>query len=668
MKRIKFRETPTNQKRRLAVFFAFVVLGMAVLTFRLGWYQIIRREYFYDLALNQRTTDATVTADRGAIYDRNGKTLAVSSVTYTIWARPAYCATGKTDEAKAERLSKTVSGLAETLEMDEETVRETLTSEKSLIRVAKYVSRNAAEDIRKSGYPGISIQEDSTRTYPMGAFAAHLIGGTTDDNVGLSGLELQYNSVLSGTSGRKIISTDAGQRTLATDKKRVYDAQDGLSLVTTIDEVIQHYTEQAIEEVYGTTGAKRVMAIVTNPMTNEILAMATYPEFDPNDARTPLDPKEAEKVEAFSSEEKMDYWNRMWRNPLISDTYEPGSTFKLITSSIALEEGISSPNETFRCTGYHTVKGTSVVLKCWRYYSPHGLETLTEAVKNSCNPVFMQLSERIGKETFYNYLELFNLNSRTGIDFPGEAYNLIQAKSAIGPVELATMSYGQGIAVTPISLVTAISSIVNGGYLMEPHLVKALVDEDGNEVETFDPTVVRRILSQKTCDEMKAIMEVSAANSTASVPGYRIGGKSGTADKPEDGEYRGNTESSFLVVAPIDDPRLCILVIVDSPQGVKFGSTTAGPGVKYILENTLRYLNIEPQYTEAERKAMNSNTVTVPNVTGEAYEDAAGILAGLELTFTVTPETESDDFSVVNQYPQAGTEVEKGTLVYLYSR
>ncbi|MBR5741414.1 MAG: PASTA domain-containing protein [Firmicutes bacterium] len=668
MKRIKYRETPVVQKKRLAFFFAFLVLGMAVLTFRLGWYQIIRREYFYDLALDQQTSDATVTASRGTIYDANGKTLAVSSVTYTIWARPGYVATGKTDEAKAERLTKTVKGLSEILGIDEETVRATLTAEKALIRVAKYVPRDAAEEVRKNAFPGISLQEDSTRTYPMGAFAAHLIGGTTDDNVGLSGLELQYNSVLSGTSGRKIITTDAGQRALAVSDTKVYEAQDGLSVVTTIDEVIQHYTEQAIEQVCLDTEAKRVMAIVTDPMTNAIYAMATYPEFDPNDPRTPLDEAEAAVVASLPNEEKMEYWNRMWRNPLVSDTYEPGSTFKLVTTSIALEEGLSYVGEVFRCTGYHTVAGTTQVLKCWRYYNPHGLETLSDAVKNSCNPVFMQIAERIGKERFYEYLNLFNINGRTGIDFPGEAYNLIQPKATSGPVELATMSYGQGIAVTPISLVTAVGAMVNGGYLMEPHLVKELVNADGETVETFEPTVTRRILSAKTCEELKGVMENAAENSTASVPGYRIGGKSGTADKAEDGEYRGNTCSSFLAVAPIDDPKLLVLVIVDSPQGVKFGSTTAGPGVKYILENCLRYLNIEPHYTAAELAAMKTNKVTVPNVTGEAYEDAAGILAGLELDFAVTPETDTDEFTVVNQYPAPGTEAEKGSLVYLYSR
>ena len=668
MKRIRFRKTPVDQKKRLAFFFAFVVIGTAVLSFRLGWYQIIRREYFYDLALSQQTTDAAVTASRGSITDANGKTLAVSSVTYTIWARPAYVPTGKTDEAKAARLEKTVKGLSEILEIDEETMRGILTADKALNRVAKYVSRDKAEEIRKNAFPGISIQEDSSRTYPMGAFAAHVIGGTTDDNVGLSGLELQYNSVLSGTAGRKIITTDAGKRALAGTDTKVYEAQDGLTVVTTIDEVIQHYTEQAIKETCETTGAKRVMAIVTNPMTNEIYAMATYPEFDPNDPRTPLDSAEAEAVAALPNEEKLDYWNQMWRNPLISDTYEPGSTFKLITTSICLEEALSYTEERFVCTGYHTVAGTTQVLKCWRYYNPHGSETLAEAVANSCNPVFMQLAERIGKAKFYDYLSRFNPNSRTGIDFPGEAYNLIQPKSTSGPVELATMSYGQGIAVTPISLVTAISAIVNGGYLMEPHLVKALVNADGEVVETYEPTVTRRILSAKTCEEMRAIMEGAAENSTASVPGYRIGGKSGTADKAENGAYRGNTYSSFLTVAPIDDPKLLVLVIVDSPQGVKFGSTTAGPAVKSILENSLRYLNVEPHYTEKELAAMNSTMVAVPNVVGEAYEDAAGILAGLELEFTVTPEPETDEFTILNQYPAAGTEVEKGSVVYLYAQ
>ena len=663
--------TKLNQKR-LVIFFGIVVVLLTVLLFRLGWYQIIRSEYFSTLAAEQQTQDTPITAKRGIIYDRNGKELVVNTVTYTIWAWPKNVASGKTDEAKATRLAETTKVLAELLEVDELTMRATLTQEKSLVRVKKYVDRTTAEAIRAEGLPGISIAEDVKRSYPLGAFASHVLGSTTDDNQGLAGLEMWYNSYLSGTAGRWITSTDGAQQSLGSDQEKYYEAEDGLSLVLTIDEVIQHYTEKAIARVQNDTQAKRVWCLVMDPKTGDVLAMAQTPEYDPNDPRTPLDETEAAYVAGLSNEEKMEYWNQMWRNSLVSDVYEPGSTFKLLTTAIALEEGVTKPTEMFNCSGFHTVAGTNVTLKCWRSYNPHGSENLTMAVRNSCNPVFIQLAQRLGKTTIYDYLELFGLMGRTGIDYPGEAYNLLQAESAVGPVELATISYGQGIATTPISMLTAISALGNGGYLMEPRLVKELVDSDGNVVERYEPVVLRQVLSSETCAEMQKIMEFVVEDGgagAAKIAGYRIGGKTGTADKVENGAYRGNTYSSTVALAPIDDPRLAILLVVDSPQGVKYGSITAAPGVGYILQDTLRYLNIQPQYSEEELAQQASGMTVVPNVTGEHFSVGIGVLAGAGLKYEVSPADESgEDFSIVDQYPKAGETVKKGTVVYLYRK
>jgi stage V sporulation protein D (sporulation-specific penicillin-binding protein) len=358
----------------------------------------------------------------------------------------------------------------------------------------------------------------------------------------------------------------------------------------------------------------------------------------------------------------------MWRNPMISDTYEPGSTFKLITTSIALEEGVTNPNEKFVCTGSTVVAGTK--LSCWRSYKPHGEQTLTKAVQNSCNPVFVQLSQRLGLTTYYKYLEKFGLMEKTGIDYPGEGGNILQNKDTAGPVGLATMSYGQGIAVTPISLLTAVSALGNDGMLMQPRLVKALLDDDGNIIERFEPQESRQVVSKQTADEMCLIMESvvsEGGGGTAKVAGYRIGGKTGTANKVVNGVYVNDTYSSFIGMVPMDEPQLAILLVVDSPQGVKFGSQTAAPGVKAILEETLRYLNIQTSYSEEEKAQMESAMVSVPAVTGENFSEAIGILGGAELTYIVSPTVEGDhDFTIVDQYPKAGEKVKKGTNVYLY--
>ncbi|MDD4583674.1 MAG: penicillin-binding transpeptidase domain-containing protein, partial [Eubacteriales bacterium] len=567
-----------------------------------------------------------------------------------------------------KKRENTATVLSEILEMDQEEVLKIISAKKSLVKVAKYVNKEKADLIREAQLPGISIAEDVKRYYPLGAFASHVLGSTTDDNRGLSGIELKYDKYLSGTPGRWIKNTDVAGDSLSYGIEKYYQAEDGLSVVLTIDEVIQHYVEKNIKQVQANTQAKRVFCIIMDPRTGDILAMAMTPDFDPNDPRTPLDKKEEEYVKGLSNENKLIYWNEMWRNPMVSDTYEPGSTFKLITTSIALEEGVTNPNENFTCTGSYMVAGTK--LSCWRSYRPHGTQTLTKAVQNSCNPVFVQLALRLGIETYYEYLEKFGLMEKTGIDFPGEGGNILQNKETAGPVGLATMSYGQGIAVTPISLVSAISALGNNGMLMQPRLVKALLDQDGNIIESFEPQIIRQVVSQQTAGEMSLIMETvvsEGGGGTAKVPGYRIGGKTGTANKVVNGVYVDDTYSSFIGMAPMDDPQLTILLVVDSPQGVKFGSQTAAPGVKAILEETLRYLSIQPSYSDEERIKIEGQMVIVPSLINENFSEAIGILGGAELSYIVSPTTESnEDFTIVDQYPKAGEKVKKGTNVYLY--
>jgi Cell division protein FtsI/penicillin-binding protein 2 len=620
------------------------------------------------MAVEQQTRDVPIPAKRGVITDRNGKELAISAVTNSIWARPGSVKDAKTKADSEEQVVHTAEVLAKILDMDKNEVKGIITQNRSLVKIAKYVSKENADKIRQENLKGIEIAEDVKRYYPMGAFMSHLLGSTTDDNRGLAGIELKYDKYLSGVPGRWIKNTDRDGDSLSYGVEKYFQAENGLNLVLTVDEVIQHYVEKALDTVQVNTQADRVMSIVMDPKTGDILAMAVTPDYDPNNPRVPLVSGGAAYVDSLSDKEKVDYWNSMWRNPLVSDTYEPGSTFKLLTTSIALEEGVTSLTDKFVCTGTIVVAGQT--LKCWRSYNPHGAETLVQAVGNSCNPVFVQLAQRVGAVKYFDYLERFGLRDRTGIDYPGEGYAILQDEKTAGPVGLATMSYGQGIAVTPIQLITAVSALGNDGKLMQPRIVKELKDDDGNVVKKFDTKVVRQIVSKETAEEMCLIMESVVdvgGGQTAKISGYRIGGKTGTANKAEGGGYSSETYSSFIGMAPMNDPSIAILLIVDNPKGVKFGSQTAAPGVRMILEETLRYLNVKPSYSQQEIESMQSKMVTVPDVTNKNLSDAVGILSGVSLNYTVSPSnTGGEDFVIVDQYPKAGEKMDKGGTVCLY--
>lgn len=659
--------TNKNKRRLIFVFIVSCTLCMG-LAFRVGWIQVVASDKYAKMAVEQQTRDVPIPAKRGIIYDRNGKELAISAVTSSIWARPGVVKDAPSTEESAIKQEQTASKLAEILEMDKDAILKTISQERSLVRVAKYVDKERSDRIRDERLNGIEIAEDVKRYYPMGSFAAHLLGSTTDDNRGLAGIELKYDKYLSGIPGRWIKNTDRDGDSLAYGVEKYFQAENGLNLVLTIDEVIQHYTEKSLDTVMANTQSDRAMCIIMDPKTGDILAMASTPDYDPNDSRTPLTSGGAAYVESLSDKEKLNYWNAMWRNPLVSDTYEPGSTFKLLTTAIALEEGVTRLDDNFVCTGDIIVAGQR--LKCWRSYNPHGAQNLIEAVGNSCNPVFVQLAQRIGYETYFDYMELFGLRDKTGIDYPGEGYAILQSEETAGPVGLATMSYGQGIAVTPIQLITAISALGNEGKLMQPRIVKELRDSDGNVIQSFNTKVVRKVVSKETADEMCLIMESVVAEGgggNAKVPGYRIGGKTGTANKAKGGGYSNETFSSFIGMAPMDDPQISILLIVDNPKGVKFGSLTAAPGVKSILEETLRYMDLKPSYNEEELQAIQSEQAIVPDVTNINFSDAIGILAGTSLNYTITPATDSgEDFIIEDQYPKPGEKMQKGGTVCLY--
>ena len=631
------------------------------LIIRTGYLQLIKGEWLSTKASEQQTREIPIEPKRGTIYDANMKELAVSVTKYTVWCKPVEV---KDKKDVAEKL-------ASILGKEEEEVSKLVNKKNTaLVRIQRWIDDETATKIRDLSLSGIWVAEDNQRYYPYGNFAAYVLGHTAADSTGIAGIEMQYNSKLQGKAGKLIVSTDASGREIPQGSETYYEPVQGNGLVLTIDEVIQHYAEKAIEKAYEVTGAKRVNVIAMDPKTGDILAMASKPDYDPNDSRTAIYPYYQELLEEYSDKEKINGYYAMWRNPLINDTYEPGSTFKLITSSASVEEGVVSDKDKFVCTGSVTVGGRKI--KCWRHYRPHGEQTFAQGVQNSCNPVFVELSNRLGVSKFYDYIEAFGFKSKTGIDLPGEAKGIIYNEKNVGPVELATMSFGQSISVTPIQLITAISSIANDGELMQPRLVKGYTDNKGNVIEEIAPKSVRKVVSEETSKKMLEIAQSVVSDGggkTAYLPGYRLGGKTGTAQKVVDGVYaQGKYICSFVGIAPTDDPQIVVLATVDEPtEGSLFGSTTAGPIIKEIMSEALPYLGVEPKYTEEEKAENEKVKVVVPDVRNLAIEDAAKVLEESKLKVNLDPDVDVPEGSkVTDMFPKPGVKVSEGSSISIY--
>ena len=667
---VKDSKTTYRSRKRILLIFFFVVVVFSALALRLGWHMIIKGDEYAVKASKQQTIDKVVTAVRGDILDSSGNQLAISATTHTIWVRPATVKrNGKTDAEIEGNAREEARQLSELLGLEEESVYETITSDKVLIRIAKFVDNETTEAVRKENFAGIEIVQDVRRYYPLGAFACQVLGLTNDDGDGMTGLELFYERYLSGINGRWITSKDNKKNPLVYADSKYYNAQDGYTIVTTIDQNIQHTVEEKVAKYYELKHADRVSCIVMDPNTGAILAMAQSDEFDPNNPRDPQ-PGDEEVFFAMSDEEKVAYWNRRWRSFCISDTYEPGSTFKLVTTAIALDAGVTSMEDTFQCNGYLNIYDRTI--HCWNFPRRHGTVTLPEAIFNSCNVSMVYLADRMGRNTFYKGLQSFGLTEKTGVDFPGEASNQIYSYARMNPVEMANMGFGQGISVTPVSLCTAVSAIVNGGYLLQPRLVKEIRDADGKVVESFGRTVKNIAISQETSDDMREIMKfvVDKGGSYYQLPGYALGGKTGTAQKPIPGGYsEHDVYASYIGVAPIDDPRFVVLVLVDTPRAAdNHGSFVAAPCAGEIIEELLRYMNIEPKYTEEEIAKLTSAMVEVPDLTGVGLEVLPGKL-GRYLNYSPSPalpEDELVEIVVTDQYPKPGTKIEKGSTVIIY--
>ena len=593
-KRIDPLRVSLTDKKRLTLAFGVFCIVLVLLGARMGYLQIVKGDDLKKKAISQQTKDELVESKRGEITDCKGNKLAVSTIRYSIWVRPSSIIGKETDPEKQNaKMEETAGELAKILNKDESDLLADMKKKIPLVKVAKYQTGEVVDKIREASLDGVSITEETKRAYPLDNFASQLLGSVTDDNNGLSGLEQYYNKELRGSAGRWVQSKDAAGNSLFYGEEKYYAPEDGNSLELTLDEVIQHYAEDAVAWTKNKTGASRVRCIVMDPKTGGVLAMAATGGFDPNNARDGSSKYDKEKLSKMSPKKQLEYLNKIWRNPLVNDTYEPGSTFKLFTLAMALEEDLTNFGEHFNCSGSINVNGTRI--KCAVFPGAHGYQSLVQGLGNSCNPVFVTLAKRIGIKRFYRYLSLFGFDEKTGIDYPGEASAIFQDEKSAGPVGTATIGFGQGIAVTPIQLITGVCSLVNDGALMKPHIVKAIKDRKGNVVKEIKPKKVRQTVSLDTSKKIRKGMEYVVSKGgadKAQIKGYRIGGKTGTANKvdPKTGKYGKQIIPSFIGVAPINDPQICVLYIVDDPPGEAFGSTVAAPGARRVMKSTLRYL------------------------------------------------------------------------------
>lgn len=641
-----------KMKRKLLFFLSVFTLSIIGLIFRIGYLQIAQGSALQELAYEQHTRDRLISPQRGTIYDRNGVELAKSATVTTIGVI----------HAQIEDNEQVAKVLSEKLELDYEEVKKKVDNIVALERIQSKVDKEIADEIRKLNLPGVKIDEDSKRYYPYSHLASHVIGFVGKDNQGIIGLEVKYDQYLKGSPGKILTETDGKGRKLKDSPEKRIEPIPGNHLVTTIDMTIQQYAEQALEKAIKAKGATRGSIIVMNPQNGEIYAMANQPNYDLNQPFTINKPEIQEIWDTLSSEEQYKELNKMWRNFVINDTYEPGSTFKILTSSMGLEEKVIDIDSHFHCKGYHMVGGR--MIKCWRYPRAHGSETFLEGVQNSCNPVFMEVAERVGPKKFNEYMKMFGCNEKTGIDVPGEAVGIMHELKDIGPVELATMSFGQSFQITPLQLLRASSAVVNGGYLITPHFGSEIIDNEGEVIKKLEYHKGKQVISKETSDTMKKILESVVAEGTgnkAYIPGYRIGGKTATSEKLPRSSKK--YIASFLGFAPAEDPQVMALVIIDEPQGIYYGGTVAGPVMKEILDNTLPYLNIKPVYSKEELEMDEVEKVVVPNLISKKLEAAKKELKNIDLGVELIGTGDT----IQDQFPLAGDEVNPKSKVILYT-
>lgn len=652
-------------KKRLRNILFILLIIIILLVGRIGFIQFVQGVELSNMAYEQQTLDRSINPKRGTIYDRTGKNiLAVSSTVETVTVNP-----GNISKEDKEKVAKKLS---EIFELDYEATLKKVNKRSSIETIAKKVDKTKTDELRiwmeeNNIITGINIDEDTKRYYPNNNLASQIIGFCGSDNQGLDGIEAKYEKELAGSKGTIERHADAKGGEIGEEGENYVPAIDGNDLILTIDKniqsIIEKYLEEACIDNKCTDGGN---IVVMNPKNGEIIGMATYPNYNLNEPFEPYTEELKQNWDNLSSQEKTEKLQAVWRNRAITDTYEPGSTFKTITASAALEEGITDTDNAgeFTCTGGIDVAG--VRIKCWRYYRPHGSESLRQALMNSCNPVFIGLGQKIGVTKYFEYLRKFGLFEITGVDLPGEANSIFIKEEKAGPVELATISFGQRFEITPLQLVTAVSAIANGGNLVKPHIVKEIIDSQTKESKKIETEIKGTAISKETSEKVLSMMESVVSEGTgknAKVAGYRIGGKTGTS---EDGVNTNKYVTSFLGVAPIEDPEVVMLITLYNPtgEGGHQGGGVAAPLGGQIFSEILPYLEVSQGNKD---EIENINKIQVPELEGKSIKEAKAIAKETGFNLIIENEVEGIDEEntiIKEQTPKAGITINEGTNVY----
>ncbi len=651
-----------KNKKRVTWMLIIALVGFFALIARLFYVQIIRGSYYKEKAYSQQTKDRTVAASRGTIYDCNENKLALSVSTNTLTVAPT-----NIEEEDKEKIAK---DLSEIIEEKYDNVLAKLNKTVSLVTIKTNIGEEMATKlsnyILENDLKGIYVDESTNRIYPYDSLLSHVLGFTGTDDQGLYGLESYYEDELAGVDGRIVGSIDGGGNETPYEDEEYVAPQNGNSLVLTVDATIQSIVEKNLEKAVKENVADKGVCVVMRPSTGEVLAMATYPDFNPN---TPFEINNAElaaKWDTLSSKQKNSALLDMWRNTAISDAFEPGSTFKVLTASAALEENITDIDTAgaFHCNGYVSISGWKI--RCWRYPRIHGSQSLRQAIMNSCNPSFMQAGLKLGIKTYTEYLKAYNLYDTTGIDLPGETTGIIHNPETMTELDLATTAFGQTVSITALQSAVMYSAIANGGYIMKPYVVKEIRSENGTLISQTTPTVKKQVISEDTSSKILSALYDTVDTGTgkaAKVSGYTVAGKTGTAE-----EGRGSNlwyMASFAGVAPVNDPEVVVIFNLYNPTGPQGhqGGTVCAPVVGNIIDETLRYMDVNPSYTVEET---TTTETIVADVTGKKYSEAKKIFeqAGFKIA---SDKTIKDDEIIKEQIPKAGASLIEGATIRVYT-
>ena len=659
-----------NRVIQTRTFVLMLIMGIGmfiVLFFKLYSLQITRHEELQSKAVSQQTRSSVVNADRGTIYDASGNILAISSTAETIFLSPKEINDALNDEKNPVTWTKeTLAGaLADILDVSEEGILKKMARTNSMYEVLKYrVEEDVANEVRQyindHKVKGVFLTTDAKRYYPYSDLASHVIGFVGTDYTGLYGLEAEYDKDLQGKSGLVVTAKDNKQNDMLFEYSQYFDPEDGDELQVTLEATVQYYLQKGMEDMCDAfSPANGATGIVMDVRNGGILAMASYPNYDLNDFSTVTDQTLLERIERGELE-KADAQLIQWRNKALNDTYEPGSTFKILTLAAALEEGLIDKNTTVNCSGAVTISGQTIHCSS---KAGHGLQNLEQTVGNSCNPAFISYGLKLGTEKFYEYMRSFGIMSPTGIDLGGEATGVFAADANFTQLDLACYAFGQNFTVTPLALITAQAACVNGGYLYTPHFAQQITDSDGNVIWQHDDTPVRQVISEETSATVRECLEYVVAKGTGKngqVAGYRIGGKTGTADKGQ----TGDVVVSFLCFAPADDPQIMMLITMDTPSRSTgtyvSGGNMVAPYASHIMEEILPYLGIEPSYSAEELMGVDT---TVPNVIGMTVQEAKDRMKERGFTCKV----EGDGESITDQTPVGGAIIPGKSTVVLYA-